>query len=109
MATKTGTPRPSGRKTAASTRPPRPRTTADPAEPTRPAGPAAAAQGAEDRHESVGSFLKRTLLPSTACGLLLAEVAFQEGADLAVCAVVAVVMTGVIVGMVRLKKALYGS
>jgi nucleoid-associated protein YgaU len=112
MATKTGTPRPSGRKTAASTRPPAPRTAADPADPAKPARPArptAAEQSTESPEKSVGSFLKRTLLPSAACGLLLAEVAFQEGADLAICAVVAVVMTGVIVGMVKLKRALYGS
>lgn len=109
MATKTGTPRPSGRKTAASTRPPAPRTSADPAKPARPTRPTAAGQDPESTEKSVGSFLKRTLLPSTACGLLLAEVAFQEGADLAVCAVVAVVMTAVIVGMVKLKRALYGS
>lgn len=65
----------------------------------------AAADGAQNPGSS---FLKSTLLPSAGCGVLLALVAVQEGADLAVGVLMAVCMTGVIVGMIKLKKAMYG-
>jgi hypothetical protein len=110
MATKTDRPRPSGRKTAAGSRPPRP------AQPGKAPGkstlkstvqPSANPVG-NPGEKSGGSFLRHTLLPSAACGLLLAVVAVQEGASLAIAALVAVVMTGVVAGMVKLKRALYG-
>ena len=106
MATKTVKSRPGGPKTTVTRRPPKARTAAPTAAPSTTA--TAGAQEAEDAEKPAGSFLKNTLLPSAACGVLLALVAYQEGADLAVAAVMAVCMTGVIAGMVRLKKAFTG-
>ena len=99
MATKTVKSRPGGPKVTVTRRPPRPRAAA--------ADPAPPPQG-QQAPEKAGGFLKRTLLPSAACGILLSLVALQEGASLAIAAVMAVCMTGVIAGMVKLKNALYG-
>jgi hypothetical protein len=95
MSTKTVKSRPGGPKVTVTRRPPKAKTGA----------PASTAPAAD---EKPGSFLKSAILPAAACGILLAAVSMQEGADLAVGCVIAVCMTAVIAGMIKLKKALYG-
>jgi len=54
------------------------------------------------------NFLKHAVLPSAACGILLAVVAMEEGADLPIAALVGVCLAAVITGMIKLKNSLYG-
>ena len=104
MATKTVKSRPGGPKVTVTRHPPKARTA-----PAATGTPPPIAEPAPERPEKPGgSFLRTTLLPSAGCGVLLALVALQEGATPGIAAVMAVCMTGVIAGMVKLKKALYG-
>lgn len=102
MATRTVKSRPGGPKVTVTRRPPKAGTG-----PTAPDAPPPAAEETPEKHG--GSFLKSTLLPSAVCGVLLSLVALQEGASPGIAVVMAVCMTGVIAGMVKLKKALYDS
>ncbi|HEV2636193.1 MAG TPA: hypothetical protein VGX23_13655 [Actinocrinis sp.] len=116
MATKTGRPRPGGPQPAPApaARPPKARTAPQPAGKSAGKGAAdtkvkpEAAPAVDGPEKSGGSFLRSVLLPSAGCGVLLALVAVQEGADLAVGVLMAVCMTGVIAGMIKLKNAMYG-
>jgi hypothetical protein len=100
MATKTVKSRPGGSKANAAKRPQKAK-----------AGPKAPAKPEPFESYDDGkpySFLKHAVLPSAACGILLAVVAMEEGADLPVAALVGVCLAAVITGMIKLKNSLYG-
>ena len=102
MATKTVKSRPGGSKANAAKRPQKAK-----AGPKPPAKPKPEPFDAYDDGKPY-SFLKHAVLPSAACGVLLAVVAMEEGADLPIAALVGVCLAAVITGMIKLKNSLYG-
>jgi hypothetical protein len=98
-------------KTVKSSRPGGPKPPAGKRPPKGGPRPAAARKPEPFAEEDDGrpvSFVRHTLVPSIACGILAGVIALEEGAKVPVAALVAVCIAGVIAGMVKLKNSLFG-
>ena len=70
---------------------------------------AAAQKTAKPKKERPSLALRTSILPSAGVGVIVLVIAMQEGAPFWVAAVVGVLIAGAIVGMLALKRGLYGN
>jgi hypothetical protein len=102
--------RPGGPRVAVRPKKPTPGAAANRAAPERSGPGGEAVSGRPGRPGRVLSrqWLTGTAAPAAAAGVIAAVVAMQEGADLPIALVVVVTITGAIIGMISLKRGLYG-